>query len=524
MADPDIRKRLNYYTGLFLQEEDFIAEQNYHVEQRKEQNKLLLTPGIVDPNTGLAVTVSADKTKVTVSAGVAIDAAGNQLIVFDGDDNRKDIATTSTTEQDRFLTLSSEELITDAPPGGTGARIFAKPKFELIPTTLAPSEDVKIRLAQLKIGPTGIVGTPDFSVRKAAGVRVAGGLAGLKVGGTEVRNPGGTIELVQGSGSAIVLTPNNTTQQITISENHSSLKTNPHTVTAAQVGALPLAGGGNVAGNVQVTGNINVRGTNTKLDVQTTISGLTGTPGAAFVWNGSGAGSCGLVAKMTSTPNSAPNPPAKGAAVAGIANIDGVNGVYAAAKDGTHALNVDGTARINGQTTGHALIVEGSARISGGTSVTHLVDTFINASGQKLKTGDVIKLKGTPVTRFRGLNNKAPVAEVTLADRENDPLVIGIVDCEAIPDAESPDTRIDPEDPTFIENGGELYVVTLGTFAHCQVDATEAPIEVGDLLTSSKNPGHAKKATTPQIGSIIGKALEPMAKGTGYIAVFVNIQ
>jgi hypothetical protein len=511
VADKDIRKRLNYYTGLFLQEEDFIAEQNYHVAQQKEQNKLLLTHGIVDLKNALVVTVSADKTKVTVSAGVAIDAAGNLLIVFDGDDNRKDIPTTFTTEQDMFLTLSSEELITDAPPGGTGTRIFAKPKFELIPTSQQPLEDVKIRLAQLKIGPNGIVGTPDLlSVRKPAGVRVAGGLAGLKVGGTELRNPGGTIELVQGSGSAIALTPNNTTQQITISENHSTLKTNPHTVTATQVGALPLSGG-NVTGNVQVTANINVRGTNTKLDVQTASPGLGGTPGAAFVWNNPAGvdfnttGCCGLVAKITSAPGIIPNPVS--AAIAGIAGIDKVNGVYATAKPGTHALNVDGTARITGQ-----------------ISTTHLVDTFINASGQKLKTGDVIKLKGTPVTRFRGLNNKAPVAEVILADQENDPLVIGIVDCEAIPDAESPDTRIDPEDPTFIENGGELYVVTLGTFAHCQVDATEAPIEVGDLLTSSKNPGHAKKATTPQIGSIIGKALEPMAKGTGYIAVFVNIQ
>jgi hypothetical protein len=505
MADKDIRKRLNYYTGLFLQEEDFKAEQSYHVEQQKEQNKLLLTPGIIDPNTGLVVTVSPDKTKVTVSAGVAIDVAGNQLIVLEGDTNRKDISTTAATEQDVFLTLSSQELITDAPAGGTGTRIFAQPKFELIPIANPPSEDVKIRLVQLKIGSAGIIGTPDLSVRKTAGVRVAGGLGGLKVGATEVRNPGGTIELVQGG--AIVLTPNNATKQIAISETHSSLRNNPHTVTAAQVGALPLAGGGNVTGNVQVTGNVNVRsatGSNTKLDVQTTSPGLTGTPGAAFVWNGSGAGSCGLVAKMTTTPTSAPNP--LSAAVAGI-GIAGIHGVYATAPIGTHALSVDGTARITGQ-----------------ISTTHLVDTFINASGRKLKTGDVIKLKGTPVTRFRGLNNKAPVAEVTLADRENDPLVIGIVDCEAIPDSGSPDTRIKPEDPTFIENGGELYVVTLGTFAHCKVDASEAPIEVGDLLTSSKNLGHAKKATKPQIGSIIGKALEPLKQGTGYIAVFVNIQ
>jgi len=68
------------------------------------------------------------------------------------------------------------------------------------------------------------------------------------------------------------------------------------------------------------------------------------------------------------------------------------------------------------------------------------------------------------------------------------------------------------------------YLVTLGTFAHCKVDATESAIAVGDLLTSSNNPGHAKKATNPQIGSIIGKALEPLNEGTGYIAVFVNIQ
>jgi hypothetical protein len=43
-------------------------------------------------------------------------------------------------------------------------------------------------------------------------------------------------------------------------------------------------------------------------------------------------------------------------------------------------------------------------------------------------------------------------------------------------------------------------------------------------LTTSKNPGHAKKATEPKLGSIIGKALQPLEKGTGEISVFVNIQ
>jgi hypothetical protein len=170
------------------------------------------------------------------------------------------------------------------------------------------------------------------------------------------------------------------------------------------------------------------------------------------------------------------------------------------------------------------LYVEGRAIITGGVSSGHITDRFINRSGQRLRTGDVVKLKGTPIARFSGENNKIPIAEVTLADRENDSKVIGIVDSEAIPGPDTPDTRVGADDPTFVEDGGELDVVILGAYAHCKVDATETPIEVGDLLTSSNNRGHAKKATDPKLGSIIGKALEPLATGTGYIAVFVNIQ
>jgi hypothetical protein len=66
--------------------------------------------------------------------------------------------------------------------------------------------------------------------------------------------------------------------------------------------------------------------------------------------------------------------------------------------------------------------------------------------------------------------------------------------------------------------------VTLGAFAHCKVDAAEAPIQVGDLLTTSNNPGYAKKAIEPKLGSIIGKALQPLETGTGVISVFANIQ
>jgi hypothetical protein len=63
----------------------------------------------------------------------------------------------------------------------------------------------------------------------------------------------------------------------------------------------------------------------------------------------------------------------------------------------------------------------------------------------------------------------------------------------------------------------------------CKVDAGYAPIEPGDLLTTSPTPGYAMKAEPITIegvefyapGSVIGKALEPLESGRGEIEVLV---
>lgn len=46
----------------------------------------------------------------------------------------------------------------------------------------------------------------------------------------------------------------------------------------------------------------------------------------------------------------------------------------------------------------------------------------------------------------------------------------------------------------------------------------------GDLLTTSSIPGHAKKASNPKTGSVIGKALENFNGTKGTILVLVNLQ
>lgn len=62
--------------------------------------------------------------------------------------------------------------------------------------------------------------------------------------------------------------------------------------------------------------------------------------------------------------------------------------------------------------------------------------------------------------------------------------------------------------------------------SYCKVDAQYAPIEVGDLLTTSPTLGHAMKATDPAkaFGTIIGKALRPLKEGTGMIPMLISLQ
>jgi hypothetical protein len=61
----------------------------------------------------------------------------------------------------------------------------------------------------------------------------------------------------------------------------------------------------------------------------------------------------------------------------------------------------------------------------------------------------------------------------------------------------------------------------------CKVDAQLAPIDVGDLLTTSSTRGHAMKAVDPMkaFGSVIGKALKRLEEGSkGMIPVLVALQ
>jgi hypothetical protein len=68
--------------------------------------------------------------------------------------------------------------------------------------------------------------------------------------------------------------------------------------------------------------------------------------------------------------------------------------------------------------------------------------------------------------------------------------------------------------------------VSLMGKVYCKADSQYGSIEVGDLLTTSKTPGHAMKAVDPvkAFGSVIGKALGSLSQEIGLIPILVTLQ
>lgn len=70
-------KRLNYFTHQFLREQDFKAEQEYHVAMRRQHNRALHGWGVVE---GLDVRKKSDH-EIIVDPGSAIDNLGREIIL-----------------------------------------------------------------------------------------------------------------------------------------------------------------------------------------------------------------------------------------------------------------------------------------------------------------------------------------------------------------------------------------------------------------------------------------------------------
>ncbi len=69
----------------------------------------------------------------------------------------------------------------------------------------------------------------------------------------------------------------------------------------------------------------------------------------------------------------------------------------------------------------------------------------------------------------------------------------------------------------------EVPIAMIG-IVPAKVSVENGPIQPGDLLVTSSTPGHAMRDDDPRNGTIVGKALEPLANGTGKIRIAVTLQ
>ncbi len=104
------------------------------------------------------------------------------------------------------------------------------------------------------------------------------------------------------------------------------------------------------------------------------------------------------------------------------------------------------------------------------------------------------------------------------AARSSEPystLVLGVYSSEPGYLAGAPDTN----DPL---NGLPVAVVGI---VPCKVSSENGPIQRGDLLVTSSTPGYAMRAgANPPVGTVLGKAMEPMGESFGLIQILVTLQ
>lgn len=232
-------------------------------------------------------------------------------------------------------------------------------------------------------------------------------------------------------------------------------------------------------------------------------------------------------------------------------------GIYAESRTGVFGAYISPSLYVNGDI------------VAAGSKSGFVVDIALNADEVALQTGDIVAVVGVtdpvlgeiPVMKVRRATSAAPTAVVGVVDRlfvHDGMPVIKSPECvkyqEALEKAQiqslpTPvptgeaiyalpvfDLSVTPPPPkdcqvreglvaftNNIQPGQYLSVVTLGIYKSIKVDASFGVIQPGDLLVASPNPGYAMKATNPQPGTIIGKALASWTSGTGVIPVFITI-
>ncbi|MCE2839464.1 MAG: hypothetical protein LW834_21365 [Cyanobium sp. 49614_E6] len=171
----DLIKRLRYFTGQFLEEADFQAEQSYHIGHRRRANQILwLKAGILD--NGFEVkSILGKPTFILITKGVGVDQEGRELVRLNDWEESLPQA-----EGQKVVVLSYDEEQTDQQ--FEDQDVSDNTRWQEVPQVsfaddLPKDRSQLIVLALVKINADGeLASEPDLSVRQIAAARLPGDL------------------------------------------------------------------------------------------------------------------------------------------------------------------------------------------------------------------------------------------------------------------------------------------------------------------------------------------------------------
>ena len=192
-----------------------------------------------------------------------------------------------------------------------------------------------------------------------------------------------------------------------------------------------------------------------------------------------------------------------------LGTIDG-SGVYTSMLFATNGGRVG--IGVNMKTPQATLDVNGNIHASGSITGATVVGATYQDIAEWVPAAERME-PGTVVVLNRAKNN-----EVTLSRHAYDTAVAGVVSAQ-------------PGVILGVESKSKVQVATTGR-VRVHVDARNHPIDIGDLLVTSDQPGTAMKSIPVDLGglaihrpgTLIGKALEPLPDGEGQILVLLSLQ
>lgn len=235
----------------------------------------------------------------------------------------------------------------------------------------------------------------------------------------------------------------------------------------------------------------------------------------------------GVLAMNDATTAPAPGGAPKGNGILAVTTVPGAAGAFGANNHATLGIGVQGNgpeAGVSGWSENGVGVLAQSNHI-GLTAKAPIAGHF---EGDVEVTGD-IKLLGADCAEDFDVADPA-LAEpgtvmvlddtggVRVSDRDYDSRVAGVMSGAG---TYRPAVILDRRGST----SGRLPLAIMGK-VYCKVDATRAPVAVGDLLTTSSTPGHAMKAEDPgrAFGAVIGKAMQACSGTRGLIPILVALQ